>query len=165
MSGLIELALVPVEKPDDVNLILGHSHFIKTVEDLYETMVASVPGAKFGLAFCEASQDLLVRLEGNDRELTDLAGKNALSIGAGHSFIILMRDCYPINVLNAIKNVQEVCTIYCATANPVEVIVAVSSLGRGILGVIDGSPPGGIEKPANVRERIDLLREFGYKRG
>jgi adenosine/AMP kinase len=165
MSGLVELTLVPVEKPEDVNFILGHSHFIKTVEDLYETMAASVPNAKFGLAFCEASQECLVRLEGNDRELTELAERNALSIGAGHSFLIFMRDCYPINVLNAIKNVQEVCTIHCATANPVEVVVAVSSLGRGIMGVIDGSPPRGVEQPGNIRERIEILRKFGYKRG
>ncbi|HOP66232.1 MAG TPA: adenosine-specific kinase [Methanoregulaceae archaeon] len=165
MSGILELALVPVEKPDDVNLILGQSHFIKTVEDLYEAMVSSVPEAKFGIAFCEASSECLVRLEGNDQDLMESAGKNALSIGAGHSFLIFMRDCYPINVLNAIKSVQEVCTIFCATANPVEVVVAVSSLGRGIIGVIDGSPPGGIEKPADARERIEILRRFGYKRG
>lgn len=165
MSDLIEMALVPVKKPDDVNFILGHSHFIKTTEDLYEAMVTSVPNAKFGLAFCEASQDCLIRLEGNDSDLRELAENVALAIGVGHSFLIFMRDCYPINILNAIKNVPEVCTIHCATANPVEVVIAVSSLGRGILGVIDGFPPAGVEDAKKTRERIDVLRELGYKRG
>lgn len=165
MSGSISFVQLEVEKPKDVNIILGHSHFIKTVEDLYEAMAGSVPGARFGIAFCEASADCLVRREGNDKDLCDLAEKNALAIGAGHSFIICMRDCYPINVLNAIKSIQEVCTIYCATANPVDVIVAESPRGRGIMGVIDGSSPRGVETSENARERIDLLRRFGYKRG
>ena len=165
MSGSISFVQFEVEKPEDVNIILGHSHFIKTVEDLYEAMAGSVPGARFGIAFCEASADCLVRRDGNDEELCDMAEKNALAIGAGHSFIICMRDCYPINVLNAIKSIQEVCTIYCATANPVDVIVAESPRGRGIMGVIDGSSPRGVETSENARERIDLLRRFGYKRG
>ena len=165
MNVQFELKLVKIEKPDDVNMILGHSHFIKTVEDLYETMVSSIPSARFGLAFCEASGDCLIRIEGNDEECRAMAGKNALLLGAGHSFIIFMRDCYPINVLNAVKNVEEVCTIYCATANPVEVIIAESDLGRGILGVIDGASPVSIEQPGDVKNRTGLLRQFGYKRG
>jgi len=165
MSGDLTLSVVGIEKPDEVNVILGHSHFIKTAEDLYEAVAGAVPGARFGLAFCEASADRLVRIEGNDEGLKELAGKNALHIGAGHSFLLFLRNCYPINVLNTIKNVQEVCTIYCATANPVEVIMVETSLGRGILGVIDGSSPVGVEGPGDVQNRIDLLRKFGYKRG
>ena len=165
MSGDLTLSVVTIEKPEDVNVILGHSHFIKTAEDLYEAVAGAVPGALFGLAFCEASADRLVRTEGSDEALKELAGKNALRIGAGHSFILFLRNCYPINVLNTIKDVQEVCTIYCATANPVEVIIAETRLGRGILGVIDGSSPAGIEGPVDVQNRIDLLRKFGYKRG
>ncbi|HUU74867.1 MAG TPA: adenosine-specific kinase [Methanoregulaceae archaeon] len=165
MQRDLKFTRVTIEKPEDVNFILGHSHFIKTAEDLYEAVAGSVPGAKFGLAFCEASQDCLVRIEGNNEELRDMAKKNALTIGAGHSFIIFLRDCFPINVIGAIKNVQEVCTIYCATANPVEVIIAESPLGRGIMGVIDGFSPKGVEGPEDVKERIDLLRKFGYKRG
>ncbi len=154
-----------IEKPEEVNVILGHAHFIKTVEDLYEAVAGAVPGAQFGLAFCEASADCLVRVEGSDDGLKRLAEKNALLIGAGHSFILFLRNCFPINVLNTIKNVQEVCTIYCATANPVEVIIAETPLGRGIMGVIDGSSPAGVESPDDVRKRVDLLRRFGYKRG
>lgn len=154
-----------IENPEGLNFILGHSHFIKTVEDLYEVMAGSVPGARFGLAFCEASGDCLVRLEGNDEELVELAKTNAMALGAGHSFIIFMRDCYPINVLNAIKGLQEVCTIYCATANQVRVILAESARGRGILGVIDGFSPKGIEGPEEMAERTAILRKFGYKRG
>jgi adenosine/AMP kinase len=165
MSVSCELVLQKIENPEGLNFILGHSHFIKTVEDLYEVMAGSVPGAKFGLAFCEASGDSLVRLEGNDEELVELAKKNAMALGAGHSFIIFMRDCYPINVLNAIKDLQEVCTIYCATANPVQVILAESGQGKGILGVIDGESPKGIEGPAEMAERAAILRKFGYKRG
>ncbi len=165
MAEPVTMALVPIEKPDDVNIILGQSHFIKTVEDLYEAVAGSVPGAKFGLAFCEASADRLVRVEGTDEQLKDLAAVNALSIGAGHSFIIMLRDCYPINVLNAVKGVQEVCTIFCATANPVEVVIAESPLGRGILGVIDGLSPAGVEGPEDVKHRMELLRKFDYKRG
>ncbi|MDD1707848.1 MAG: adenosine-specific kinase [Methanoregulaceae archaeon] len=165
MPNGISFSVVKMEKPEDVNVILGHSHFIKTAEDLYEAVAGAVPGAQFGLAFCEASGDCLIRVEGSDDGLKALAEKNALLIGAGHSFILFLRNCYPINVLSTIKNVQEVCTIYCATANPVEVIVAETPLGRGILGVIDGSSPVGVEGPEDVQKRIDLLRKFGYKRG
>jgi adenosine/AMP kinase len=165
MTEPVAFTRVTIENPDELNFILGHSHFIKTVEDLFEAVTGSVPHARFGLAFCEASGDCLVRLEGNDEGLRKLARKNALAIGAGHAFIIFLKDCYPINVLNAIKNLQEVCTIYCATANPVEVILAESSLGRGILGVIDGFSPRGVEGPEEVEARTELLRKFGYKRG
>ena len=165
MSGDLSLSVVRIEKPGDMNVILGHSHFIKTAEDLYEAVAGAVPGAQFGLAFSEASGDCLIRIEGSDEELKELAGRNALRIGAGHSFILFLRNCYPINVLNTIKSVQEVCAIYCATANPVEVIIAETTLGRGILGVIDGSSPVGVEGPEDVQKRIDLLRKFGYKRG
>jgi hypothetical protein len=165
MSGDISFVRVRLEKPEDVNIILGQSHFIKTVEDLYEAMAGSVPGARFGIAFCEASADCLVRREGNDEKLVALAVEGALAVGAGHSFLICMRDCYPINVLNAVKAIQEVCTIFCATANPVDVIVAESPLGRGIMGVVDGSSPKGVESRQDVQERVDLLRRFGYKRG
>jgi adenosine/AMP kinase len=165
MSASCELVTLTIENPEGLNFILGHSHFIKTVEDLYEVMAGSVPAAKFGLAFCEASGDCLVRLEGNDKELVELAKKNAMALGAGHSFIVFMRDCYPINVLNAIKDLQEVCTIYCATANPVQVILAKSEQGKGILGVIDGDSPKGIEGPEEMVERTAILRKFGYKRG
>jgi uncharacterized protein len=165
MVGIFDLTSVAMEKPEDVNVILGQSHFIKTVEDLYEAVAGSVPGAKFGLAFCESSGDCLIRVEGNDDGLRELAARNAQAIGAGHSFILFLRDCYPINVLNAVKNLQEVCTIYCATANPVQVILAESGQGRGILGVIDGSSPRGVEGPAEAVQRTQLLRKFGYKRG
>ena len=165
MSGDLSLSVVRIEKPGDMNVILGHSHFIKTAEDLYEAVAGAVPGAQFGLAFSEASGDCLIRIEGSDEELKELAGRNALRIGAGHSFILFLRNCYPINVLNTIKSVQEVCTIYCATANPVEVIIAETTLGRGIMGVIDGSSPVGVEGPEDVQKRIELLRKFGYKRG
>ena len=165
MSGPLEFRTVTIEKPGDVNFILGQSHFIKTVEDIYEAVSGSVPGAKFGLAFCESSGDCLVRIEGNDEDLKVLARDNALAIGAGHSFILFLRDCYPINVLNAIKNIQEVCTIYCATANQVEVVIAESAQGRGIMGVIDGLVPKGVEGPEGIAWRTGLLRTFGYKRG
>ncbi|MBP1929762.1 adenosine/AMP kinase [Methanolinea mesophila] len=165
MSVPFELVLKQIENPESLNFILGHSHFIKTVEDLYEVMAGAVPKAKFGLAFCEASGDCLVRLEGNDEGLVELAKINAMALGAGHSFILFMRDCYPINVLNAIKGLQEVCSIYCATSNPVQVILAQSFQGRGILGVIDGACPKGIEGPEEISERTALLRTFGYKRG
>jgi hypothetical protein len=165
MPGAFELTTVEIEKPEDVNVILGQSHFIKTVEDLYEAVAGSVPGAKFGLAFCESSGDCLIRIEGNDEELREMAMRNARAIAAGHSFIVFLRNCYPINVLNAIKNLQEVCTIFCATANPVQVILAESGRGRGILGVIDGSPPRGVEGPSDAAQRTELLRRFGYKRG
>jgi len=161
----IEFKIVRIHKPDDLNVILGQSHFIKTVEDIYEAVAGSVPGAKFGLAFCESSGDCLVRIEGNDEGLRVLARDNALAIGAGHSFILFLRDCFPINVLNALKNIQEVCTIYCATANPAEVVIAETAEGRGIMGVIDGQKPRGVEGPDGVVWRTNLLRKFGYKRG
>jgi adenosine/AMP kinase len=165
MSEDFRWCRVAIENPEGLNFILGHSHFIKTVEDLYEALAGTVPFAKFGLAFSEASGDCLVRLEGNDEGLKKLARKNALALGAGHSFIIFLKECYPINVLNAVKNLQEVCTVYCATANPVEVVLAESPLGRGILGVIDGFSPRGVEGAEDVKARTDILREFGYKRG
>ncbi len=154
---------VPIEKEEEINFILGQSHFVKTVEDLYEAMVNSVPGAKFGIAFCEASHKRLVRYAGTDDELIDLAKKNALAIGAGHSFIIMMRECFPINVLNAIRGVPEVCCIFCATANPTTVVLAEHEGGRGIMGIIDGKMPSDIESPKDIEERRTLLRKFGYK--
>lgn len=160
----MELEIVKIEKDEDTNFILGQSHFIKTVEDIHETLVTSVPGIKFGLAFCEASGVSLVRFSGTDPHLIELAKQNATVLGAGHSFIIMLgQGFYPINVLNAIKMVPEVCGIYCATANPTEVIVAVTELGRGILGVVDGNPPKGLEGEEEISARKDLLRRFGYK--
>jgi adenosine/AMP kinase len=159
----MELKKVPVDNPEQLNFILGQSHFIKTVEDLYEAIVGTVPGAKFGLAFCEASDVCLVRHAGTDDELIALAQKNALSIGAGHSFIIFLRDMFPVNILNAIKTVPEVCRIFCATANPVEVIVAESQMGRGIMGVIDGFAPKGVEGEDDIARRKSFLRAIGYK--
>jgi len=163
----MEIKEVEIEKPDDMNFILGQTHFIKSVEDLYEAM-ANVPGAKFGIAFCEASGPCLVRADGNDDGLKGLAVKNAMAIGAGHSFIIFMENCFPINVLNSIKNVPEVCRIYCATANPTKVLVAESTMGnergRGIVGVIDGYMPKGIEGEDDVKKRKEFLRTIGYKR-
>jgi adenosine/AMP kinase len=159
----MELKTVPVDNPEQLNFILGQSHFIKTVEDIYEVIVGTVPGAKFGLAFCEASDVCLVRHAGTDDELIALAQKNALNIGAGHSFIIFLRDMFPVNILNAIKNVPEVCRIFCATANPVEVVVAKSQLGRGIMGVIDGFAPKGIEGEDDIAKRKSFLRAIGYK--
>ncbi len=164
MSGAVEFVVVKIHKPEDVNMILGQSHFIKTVEDISEVVTGAVPGARFGLAFCEASGDCLIRLDGNDKDLVALARDNARVIGAGHSFILFLRDCYPINILNAVKQVQEVCTIYCATANAAEVVIAESALGRGILGVIDGEKPRGVEGPDGVTWRKGLLRKLGYKR-
>lgn len=163
MAVKMELSLVELEKPAEVNLILGQSHFIKTVEDIHEAMVNSVPGVKFGLAFCESSGPCLVRASGNDEELIVLAQKNALAISAGHAFIVLMRNAYPVNVLNAIKRVPEVCTIFCATANNVQVVVAETEQGRGILGVIDGARSAGVETPEDVEERKGFLRKIGYK--
>jgi adenosine/AMP kinase len=165
MESGIAFSSVKVEKPEDINFILGQSHFIKTVEDIYEAVAGSVPGAKFGLAFCESSGDCLIRVEGNDDAMKDLARKNALAIGAGHSFILFLKDCYPINVLNAIKNLQEVCTVYCATANPAEIVIAESAQGRGIMGVIDGEKPRDVEGPDGIVWRTEILRKFGYKRG
>jgi adenosine/AMP kinase len=160
---MLEFKSVKIKKPDEVNLILGQSHFIKTLEDLYEALVNNVPGIKFGLAFAESSGACKVRVEGNDPELKELAAGNILEISAGHSFIVFMKNAYPINVLNAIKNIPEVCTIYCATANPVEVVVAESEAGRGIMGVIDGSTPKGIESDTDIKWRKDFLRKIGYK--
>ena len=159
----MELKTIPIENPEQLNFILGHSHFIKTVEDLYEAIVNTVPGAKFGLAFCEASDVCLVRYTGTEEALIDLARKNALNLGAGHSFIIFLRDMFPVNILNTIKNVPEVCRIFCATANPVEAIIAVSELGRGIMGVIDGFASKGIEGEEEIAKRKSLLRAIGYK--
>ena len=159
----IELKTVDIEKPDDMNFILGQTHFIKSAEDLYETMVNSVPNGKFGIAFCEASGACKIRSEGNDENLKKLAEKNAANIGAGHSFIIFMKDCYPLNVLNAIKNTPEVCSIFCATANPTKVVMAESENGRGILGVIDGFLPKGLENEEDIAWRKEFLRDIGYK--
>ncbi len=160
----MELTVVPVKKPENSNLILGQSHFIKTVEDLHETLVGAVPGIRFGLAFCEASGACLVRSSGTDAELKTLAESNAMAISAGHSFVVLLGEgVYPVNVLNAIKSVPEVCRIYCATANPVEVVIAETAQGRGILGVIDGATPKGVETPEDIAWRKGLLRDIGYK--
>jgi len=160
---MVELKVIKIQKPAEVNLILGQSHFIKTVEDLYEVLVNNVPGIKFGLAFAESSGACKIRSEGNDPELKKLAAENALNIGAGHSFIVLLGNAYPINVLNAIKNIPEVCNIYCASANPVEVVIAETQNGRGIIGVIDGARPKGIENDADIIWRKEFLRKAGYK--
>ncbi len=159
----METTIVKIENPDNLNLILGQSHFIKTVEDIYEAIVNTVPMAKFGLAFCEASDVCLVRHSGTDQQLRELAHKNAYALSAGHCFIVFMKDMFPLNILNAIKNVPEVRRIFCATANPVEVIVAVSDQGRGILGVIDGYASKGIETEEDINSRKQLLRQIGYK--
>lgn len=155
--------VVPIEMPADANLVFGQSHFIKTVEDLYEALVGSSPHLKFGIAFCEASGPRLVRRAGNDPELVTAAVASALSVGAGHTFVVFLRDGFPVNVLNQIKTVPEVCRIFCATANPVQVIVAVTDQGRGVLGVVDGEPPLGVETDADEAARIRLLRQIGYK--
>jgi hypothetical protein len=160
---MLEFKIVKIKKPDELNFILGQSHFIKTVEDIYEALVNNVPGINFGLAFVESSGARKVRSEGTDQELKKLAADNALEIGAGHSFIIFIKNAYPINVLNAIKNIPEVCNIYCASANPVEVIVAETGMGRGIMGVIDGAAPKGIENDTDITWRKELLRKIGYK--
>ena len=160
----MELTSVSIEKPEPINFILGQTHFIKSVEDIHEVLVSSVPGIKFGLALCEASGKCLVRWSGTDEEMITLAKQNALAIGAGHCFIIFLGAGYfPINVLNAVKNVSEVCQIFCATANPTEVIIAESPQGRGILGVIDGEKPKGIEGDEDITWRKDFLRMIGYK--
>ena len=159
----MELKNVRMQIPEEANLILGQSHFIKTVEDLYEVMVNTVPGIKFAVAFNEASGPCLVRVEANDDELRKAAVENAQAIGAGHVFVVLLRQGYPINVLGRIKECFEVCSIFCATANPVEVIVAQSEQGRGVLGVIDGYSPKGVEGPEDVKHRREFLRKIGYK--
>jgi len=160
----MELRLISIEKPESLNFILGQSHFIKTVEDVHEALVGAVPGIKFGLAFCEASGPALVRTSGSDDELVALAQKNALALSAGHSFILFLGEgFYPVNVLNTVKMIPEVCQVFCATANPTQVIVAETEQGRGILGVIDGSAPKGIEGPDDVAHRKNFLRMIGYK--
>ena len=160
----MNLTTVPIEKPEEINFILGQSHFIKTVEDMHEALVSGVPGIKFGLAFCEASGKCLVRWSGTDTEMIELAKKNALTIGAGHSFILFLgAGFFPVNVLNAVKSLPEVCRVFCATANPVEVIVAESDQGRGIVGVIDGFKPQGVEGEADIAWRKGFLRQIGYK--
>lgn len=159
----MELKVVPVEIPEGCNIIIGHSHFIKTVEDLHEILVGTVPSVKFGIAFCEASGACLIRVTGNDEMLRQVATKNAEALAAGHSFVILLKDAFPINFLNAIKQCQEVCKIHCATANPVQVIIAETEQGRGILGVVDGFSPKGVEGPEDVQKRKDFLRALGYK--
>lgn len=162
-EATMETSVIKIDKPEDLNMILGQTHFIKTVEDLHEAMVSSAPGIKFGIAFCEASGPCLVRSSGNDDSLVQLARANALSLGTGHAFLIFMENGFPVNVLNAIKQVPEVCSIFCATANPVEVVVAETELGRGIIGVIDGQASRGIESETDVADRKGLLRELGYK--
>jgi len=163
-----EIKIVNIEKPEDLNFILGQTHFIKSIEDLYEAMITTVANAKFGIAFCEASGACKIRSEGNDETLKKLAEKNAEKIGAGHSFIIFMKDCFPINVLNTIKNVPEVCSIYCATANPTKVVIAESKIGndigRGIIGVVDGYIPKGTENKQDITWRKKFLRDIKYKR-
>lgn len=160
----MNLITVKIEKPEDTNFILGQSHFIKTVEDLHEALVTAVPGIKFGLAFCEASGKCLVRWTGTDEAMTDLARKNAFALGAGHSFILFLGEgFFPVNVLNVVKMVPEVCRVFCATANPVEVILSETDLGRGILGVVDGSSPKGIEGDEDIAWRKGFLRTIGYK--
>jgi len=160
----MELKIVKIEKPETINFILGQTHFIKTVEDVHEALVNAVPGIKFGLAFCEASGKRLVRWSGTDPAMIELAKKNALAIGAGHTFLVFLSEgFYPVNVLNALKNVPEVCHIFCATANPTEVIVAESEQGRGVLGIIDGASPLGVEDEAGIAWRKEFLRTIGYK--
>jgi adenosine/AMP kinase len=159
----MELTTLAIQKPEDTNFILGQSHFIKTVEDIHEAVVQTNPQIKFGLGFCESSGPALVRWTGNDPKLIDLARRNAMNLGAGHTFILFIENGFPINVLNAVKNLPEVCSIYCATANPVEVIIAETEQGRGILGVIDGVTTKGIETEADIKVRKEFLRTIGYK--
>ncbi len=159
----MEFQAVKIETPDGANIILGQSHFIKTVEDLYEILVSAVPGAKFGIAFCESSGPCLIRSAGTDDELRQAAIRNAQAVAAGHVFVVIMKDAYPINVLNAVKLCQEVCGIYCASANPIQVIVATTDQGRGVMGVVDGLPPQGVETAADAAVCKDFLRKIGYK--
>jgi uncharacterized protein len=163
MTAQLELITVTIEKPEELNLILGQAHFIKTVDDLYETLAGASPHLRFGVAFCESSGPRLVRRAGNDEELVELAVRNALAIGAGHSFLIFLREGYPVNVLNQVKQVPEVCKVFCATANPVEVVLAETEQGRAILGVVDGVAPLGVETEQDVQARRELLRTIGYK--
>jgi adenosine/AMP kinase len=160
---VMEIRTVEIRKPEEINFILGHSHFIKTVEDLYETIIQSVPGVKFGIAFCEASQDRLIRWTGNNNDMIKLAQENAKKIAAGHSFIVFLNNAFPINMLNAIKMVPEVCRIYCATSNPTQVLIAETNQGSGIVGVIDGESPLGVETEQDISMRKDFLRKIGYK--
>lgn len=159
----MELLSLRIEKPDEMNFIMGHAHFIKTVEDLYEAIVQTNPAMKFGIAFCEASGPCLVRYAGNDPKLVELASRNALALAAGHTFLIFMEQGFPVNILNAVKNVTEVCRIHCATANPTEVIVAETPLGRAVLGVVDGEKSRGIETDQDIAKRKTFLRNIGYK--
>lgn len=159
----MELQVVPIDKPDDMNVIVGQAHFIKTIEDVHEALAGSSSRLRFGVAFCEASGPCLVRRSGNDDRLIELATQNALAVAAGHSFFVFLEGGYPVNVLNALKSVPEVCGVYCATANPVELIVANTELGRGIVGVVDGHAPVGVETDADVADRKQLLRTIGYK--
>lgn len=160
----MEIESVRVEFPEGSNIIIGQSHFIKTVEDLYEAIVGTVPQARFGIAFCEASGPCLIRVDGNDDELKRIASDNAMKISAGHTFVVLVKDAYPINLLQRIKETQEVCTIFCATANPLEVMVVDNGRGRGVVGVIDGEKPKGVETEQDVEDRKSFLRKIGYKR-
>jgi adenosine/AMP kinase len=162
-GGGMKIKLVKIEKPEEMNMIVGQAHFIKTVEDIHEALISSVPGIKFGLAFCESSGPCLVRHSGTDPKLEELAQKNCMLLGAGHSFIIFIENAYPINILKAVRDVPEVCTIFCATANPVEAVVAESEQGRGILGVIDGFKTKGVEAEEDKRTRTEFLRTIGYK--
>ncbi|HKT55926.1 MAG TPA: adenosine-specific kinase [Microbacterium sp.] len=159
----VDIEVVPIDKPDDVNVIIGQSHFIKTVEDLHEALAGVGGTLRFGVGFCEASGARLVRRTGNDDDLVDLAVSAALAIGAGHAFVVMLREGFPVNVLNQVKAVPEVCTIFCATANPVQVLVAATPAGRGVTGVIDGEPPVGVETDQDVADRKELLRAIGYK--
>lgn len=161
---MLNFEAVPLEIPADANIIVGQTHFIKTVEDMYEAVVNTVPQGKFGLAFNEASGPCLTRSDGNDDELRNAAIRNAQALGAGHVFVLILRNAYPINLLNVVQNIPEVCSIFCATANPVEVVVAKTDQGRGVMGVIDGSSPKGVEGPADVTARKQFLRKIGYKR-
>jgi len=161
---MVDMQAIRMEVPAEANIIVGQSHFIKTVEDLYEAVATTVPQAKFGLAFNESSGACLTRADGNDQALREAAVRNAQALGCGHTFVLLLQNAYPINVLGAIRNVPEVCSIFCATANPVEIIIAQSEQGRGILGVIDGNAPKGVESESDVQWRHELLRKIGYKR-
>jgi adenosine/AMP kinase len=161
---MLEFECVRMQFPEDTNIIVGQTHFIKTAEDMYEAVVNTVPQAKFGLAFNEASGPCLTRAEGNDDELRKAAISNAQALGAGHVFVLILRNAYPINLLNVVQNIPEVCSIFCATSNPVEMIVAKSGQGRGVMGAIDGSPPKGVEGPAEISARKEFLRKIGYKR-
>ena len=161
---MLELEAIPLEIPEDANIIVGQSHFIKSVEDIYEAVVNTVPQAKFGLAFNEASGPCLTRFDGNDDQLKDAAIRNAQTVGAGHLFVLLIRDSYPVNLLNALRNVPEVCSIFCATANPLQVVVAKTAAGCGVMGVIDGASPRGVEDQGQIAKRKQLLRTIGYKR-